>query len=81
MIHFTLPLAAIFDRPVPGVWNAWPWLIIPLCAGVSVVYKVIHTNDVRRLPIESFKATLWILLGMTGVAAGLWVIVEWVNRS
>jgi hypothetical protein len=74
-------MAELFDRPIPGVWNAWPWLILPLCASVALVYKAIHVENMRRVPLEALQTTLWIAAGMVGVAAGLWLIVEFVNRG
>lgn len=77
--HLAL-LAAFFDAPIPGIWNIWPWLILPLCAGVALVYKTIHVEEMRQVPVEAFKTMLWILGGMAGVAAGLWIVVEFVTR-
>lgn len=74
-------MAALFDRPIPGIWNAWPWLILPLCASVALVYKSMHIEDMRRVPLEALQTMLWIAAGMTGVAAALWLVVEFVNRG
>ena len=67
-----LPLAA--DKYVPFVyplpiWDAWPWLIIPLCAGVSIVYKSVKCQSMNLVPKEALQIFVMILVGM--VAAGV----------
>lgn len=62
------------------VWDYWPWLLMPLCFGVSLVYKCVRIDDMRRVPVEAFKATLWILFGMAAAAVALWVLVLAVSR-
>lgn len=69
-----------FVTPLP-VWDYWAWLLIPLCAAVSVVYKTIKCRYVRQIPKESLAITLWILLSMVGVAVAIQVVyflvVDW----
>ena len=71
-----------FLQPLP-VWNdwQWPWLLVPLCAGVAVVYKSIKCRYVRQIPREAAVLSVWILLGMTAAAAVLAVIVKWLERG
>ena len=66
-----------FLRPLP-VWSnwLWPWLAVPLCAGVSLVYKSIRLSDMKRVPREAASITFWILLGMAGAAVGLAGLVD-----
>jgi hypothetical protein len=61
--------------PLP-IWNYWMWLIVPLSAGVSVVYKSIRTESMREVPRRSLVTTLWIIGGMAFAAAALTVIVR-----
>ena len=61
------------------LWDAWPWLILPLCFAVSIVYKAVRVEDVRRIPAEAFRATLWIVGGMGAIAVALWLIVRWLS--
>lgn len=67
-------------NPLP-VWDYWAWLLVPLCAAVSVVYKTIKCRYVRQIPWEAFTITVWILLSMLGVAAAIqivyYLLVEW----
>lgn len=72
-----------FLRPLP-VWgdHFWPWLLVPLCLGVAVVYKSIKCRSMRQVPKEAVVLTLWILAGMAIAAAALGVVVqatEWAN--
>lgn len=65
-----------FMQPLP-VWDYWYLLLVPLCAGVAVVYKAIKAHEVRRIPWEATIITLWILCGMVGAAIALAVVVQW----
>ncbi len=69
-----------FLQPLP-VWNdwQWPWLLVPLCVGVAVVYKSIKCRYVRQIPREATVLTVWILLGMASAAAVLAAIVKWLE--
>ena len=71
-----------FLQPLP-VWDdgQWPWLLVPLCAGVAVVYKSIKCRYVRQIPREAGVLSVWILLGMTAAAVVLAVIVKWLERG
>jgi hypothetical protein len=65
-----------FMQPLP-VWDYWPWLLLPLCFGVSVVYKSVREQRMSRVPKEAAKATFWIVLGMVAAAAGLFLMVRY----
>ena len=69
-----------FLQPLP-VWNdwQWPWLLVPLCVGVAVVYKSIKCRYVRQIPREATVLTVWILLGMASAAAVLAAVVKWLE--
>lgn len=62
------------------LWDYWYWLLPPLCFGVSLVYKSIRVESVRRVPVEALKATLWIVAGMAAAAAALLLLVRMVAR-
>lgn len=75
MTHDTFPLAVrLFLEPLK-VWDYWPWLLLPLCLGVSLVYKSVRVDNMRKVPVEAVKATLWIVGGMGLAAVGLWLLV------
>ena len=81
---FTLAAATSFLAYRPfleplRVWDHWPWLIVPLCFAVSLVYKCVRTQDMRRVPAEALAATFWVLAGMSAAAAALLLIVGFVS--
>jgi len=61
--------------PLP-LWNYWAWLLLPLCAAVSIVYKTIKCRFVREIPLQAATITLWIILSMIAVAAGIWLLYQ-----
>ena len=65
-----------FLTPLP-IWSnaCWPWLIVPLAVGVSVVYKSIKCETMRQVPREAAAITFWILFMMVAAAAVLAGIV------
>ena len=76
----SLPLAfQLFLDPLP-LWDYWPWLLIPLSIGVSIVYKSIKCKSMSTVPREAAEIALVILFGMAGAAAVLWGVVEIVSR-
>jgi hypothetical protein len=62
------------------VWDHWPWLIVPLCFAVSLVYKCVRVQDMRRVGVEALIATFWVLAGMAAAAAALLLLVNAVSR-
>ena len=77
MTDTLLPLVGYtpFVSPLP-VWDYWYTLLIPLAAGVAVVYKTIRCRKLRDVPWQSALVTLWIIGGMIGAALVLWAIVR-----
>ena len=65
-----------FLDPLP-VWPnyIWPWLVVPLCAAVSIVYKSIRCKSMNRVPREASGLTAVILLGLGAAAIVLTIIV------
>ena len=75
-----LPLAyQLFLDPLP-VWNAWPWLLLPLTICVAIVYKSIKCRSMATVPREAAVISFWILFGMVTAAAALWGIVAIVDH-
>jgi hypothetical protein len=64
-----------FRQPLP-VWDYWYLLLVPLCVGISIVYKAIKCREMRQVPREAGVILLMILLGMVLAAAGLLVLVR-----
>lgn len=63
-----------FVSPLP-LWDVWYLLLLPLCLGVSLVYKAVELDDMRRLSRQTLVNSLWIVLGMVGGAIVLAGIV------
>ena len=70
-----------FLSPLP-IWNYWPLLLLPLTAGVAIVYKSIKCGSMSHVPREAASIFVWILIGMAiagATLAGLVRAVEWWN--
>lgn len=66
---------APFVEPMP-VWDYWWVLLVPLCAGLAVVYKSIRCDDMRRVPREATAIFLTILVGLVAAALAFWTLVK-----
>jgi hypothetical protein len=64
-----------FWQPLP-VWDHWYLLLLPLCVGVSIVYKAIKCRDMKQVPREAAVIFVMIILGMVLAAAVLLVLVR-----
>ena len=70
-----------FLDPLPYSWDYWPWLLLPLCIGVAVVYKSIKCRTMKQVPREAAGITVWILAGLGAAAVVLVVIVKLIDMS
>jgi hypothetical protein len=68
-----------FWQPLP-VWDYWYLLLLPLCVGVSIVYKAIKCREMRQVPREATEIFVMIILGM-GLAAGALRVLVWVMEK
>ena len=61
-----------FLDPVP-IWSdrVWPFMLLPLAAAVSVVYKSIKCRKMAQVPRESAVIFTLIILGMVAAAVVL----------
>ncbi len=75
----TNELPPLLVRPLP-VWDYWYLLLIPLCLGVSIVYKSIKCQTMDRVPREATLIFMWILVGMIAAAGVLAALVGIVGR-
>ena len=57
-----------FIYPLP-IWDYWPWLILPLVAAVSIVWKSVKCHKMSQVPREALTIFVWILVFM--VLAGV----------
>lgn len=49
-------------------------MLLPLCLSIAVVYKATRCEDLRELPLSALALWGTMLLGMSAVGAGLWVL-------
>ena len=76
VFHFSFFVAYIpFLYPLP-IWDYWPWLLIPLTAGVAIVYKSVKCQSMRHVPREALVIFVWILVGMAAAAGALAGVVH-----
>ena len=66
---------APFIYPLP-IWDYWPILILPLAAGVSIVYKSVKCQSMHLVPREAFQIFVWILVGMVAAGTALAGVVK-----
>ena len=66
-----------FVYPLP-IWEYWPWLILPLCAGVAIVYKSVKCHSMKRVPREALMIFAWMIVGFAAAAGALAGVVHWV---
>ena len=66
-----------FVYPLP-LWDYWPWLMLPLCAGVAIVYKAIKCHSMKSVPREAAVIFVWILVVMVLAGGALAGIVKFV---
>ena len=69
-------IAELFVNPIQFSSALVPWLIIPLCLSVATVYRTIRTDDVRRLPLQIAKLTLYIIFALA-VLSGAFVAIQY----
>ena len=69
-----------FWQPLP-VWDYWYLLRVPLCAGVSIVYKSIKCHQMKTVAREATVIFVMIMLGMILAAALLLGLVWWMQRG
>ena len=68
-------------EPLPYVWDYWPWLLLPLCVAVAVVYKSIKCRSMKQVPREAAVITVWILAGLGAAAVVLVALVKLIDYS
>jgi hypothetical protein len=66
-----------FVYPLP-IWDYWPWLLMPLCAGVAIVYKSVKCRTMNLVPREALVIFVWMLVGFAAAAGALAGVVKFV---
>jgi len=67
-------MLGLFTYPMDLSFQAALWLVLPLCASVSIVYKTVRTEDVRRLPVEVAGLFAYMIIGLVALGVALWAI-------
>jgi membrane protein YdbS with pleckstrin-like domain len=65
----------LFKKPLP-VWKYWYLLLLPLCLAISVVYKAIRCESMRRVPREAIGLFVFIIVVMVAAAGALAALVN-----
>lgn len=79
MLFGHLLAVRLFLEPLK-VWDYWPWLLLPLCFAVSVVYKSVRVESMKAVPLEATKTSAWIIAGMAIAAGALLLLVNFLSR-
>jgi hypothetical protein len=69
-----------FWNPLPA-WEYWYLLLIPLCLGISIVYKSIKCHSMKQVPREAAEIFVTILAGMIFAAAALMGLLWLVQKN
>ena len=67
----------LFYYPRMLSFNSQIWLLLPMCAAVTLVYKTVRTQSLRRLPQEALAAFAYVLGGLAVLGAALWLLQEY----
>jgi hypothetical protein len=69
-----------FLYPLPGAWNWWWALLLPLCAALAIVYKSIKCHSMKQVPREAAAILFWIIGGLIASAVLLAAVVKAAGR-
>ena len=70
-------MLGLFTYPMDLSFQSSLWLVLPLCASVSIVYKTVRTEDLRRLPVEVAGLFAYMMIGLVALGVVLWGIHSW----
>jgi hypothetical protein len=70
----------LFREPLP-VWDYWYLLLLPLCLGISIVYKAIKCHEMKQVMREAAVIFFMILLGMVVAASALLALVRVMEKK
>ena len=79
LLAAALPAYRPFMQPLP-VWDYWVWLLLPLSLAISVVYKSVRIDSMRRVPLEALRLAVWIVTVMAAAAVALLLLVRFLAR-
>lgn len=67
-------IATLFYNSAQIPWRAAMWFVIPLCLAVTIVYKTVRIDDLRKLPIQSVMLMGYLLICLLALGVVLWLI-------
>ncbi len=70
-------IATLFYNPMRLSVGTVLWLVIPLCVAVTIVYKTIRTDNLKRLPVQITFLVGYILVGLAVLGVGLYLVQEY----
>ncbi len=75
------PFIDSLETAIPNLSNYWLVFVLPLLAGISVVYKGTKVGDLGRLPSEAGKMFVQIVVVMVLAAVAVtciyWALMKW----
>ncbi|GJM26549.1 MAG: hypothetical protein DHS20C16_29640 [Phycisphaerae bacterium] len=82
MIGLLATISTVMGGPIlawlttPSVLTGWQHMLmlVPLCLGISIVYKTIKCEDLREVPTASVVLCAAIVGSMYAVGVGIWVL-------
>ncbi len=63
-------------RPLNFAHEWWYLLVLPLCFGLSMIYKAMRVGNLDRFWREVATMTLQIILGLIALAIALQILVQ-----
>ncbi len=72
-----VPFVSPLETAIPHMTRYWLWLMLPLVAVISVVYKGTKVQEVRELPLAATALAVQILFFLAVIAGGLY-LVTWI---
>jgi hypothetical protein len=69
-----MTLGALFYNPMTFSCNSLLWLMLPILVSVTIIYKTLRTQNIRRLPLEILGLLVYMVVGVVGLGVGLWFI-------
>ncbi|MEE8171132.1 MAG: hypothetical protein V3T70_11355 [Phycisphaerae bacterium] len=67
-------LAQLFFEPIAIRGSMRLLLLVPLALSIAIIYKTIHSRELKEVPAASVVLCMTIVLGMLAVGAGLYVV-------
>jgi len=67
-------LATLFVNPIMFSRRTGLFMLLPLCLAISIVYKTIKIDDLRKIPAAVAASWATIVLGMCAVGIAVFIL-------